>query len=204
MRLHRLALLGILFGLTGTALAAGAAADGDVLHSSWLDTHASPAQSFFQYANGGWVKSHPIPAAYSSWGTFNILQDRNEKIIRQLIQDAASAHAPLGSTEQKVGDFYASGMDEQLSNRVGVTALSPELDGISGITSIQGLEREVADLQMIGVDAMFGFGQMQDFKDSSRVIGVAGQGGLGLPDRDYYLKQDPKFKQIRAEYVAHV
>ena len=91
MRLHRLALLGILFGLTGTALAAGAAADGDVLHSGWLDRHASPAQSFFQYANGAWVKTNPIPAAYSSWGTFNILQDRNEKIIRQLIQDAASA-----------------------------------------------------------------------------------------------------------------
>jgi len=204
MRLHRLALLGILFSLTGTALAAGAAPDGDVLHSSWLDTHASPAQSFFQYANGGWVKSHPIPAAYSSWGTFDILQLRNEKIIRQLIQDAAAAHAPLGSTEQKVGDFYASGMDEKQTERVGVTPLSPELDGISGITDIPSLQREVAHLQMIGVDAMFGFGEMQDFKDSTKVIGVAGQGGLGLPDRDYYLKQDPKFKQIRTQYVAHV
>src|SRR6185437_175153 len=204
MRLHRFALLGIFFGLTGTALAAGVAPDGDGLHSSWLDTHASPAQSFFEYANGGWVKSNPIPAAYSSWGTFNILQLRNEKIVRQLIQGAANAHAPLGSTEQKVGDFYASGMDEKLIDRVGVTALSPELDGISGITSLQGLQREVAHLQMIGVDAMFGFGQMQDFKNSTQVIGVAGQGGLGLPDRDYYLKQDPKFKQIRAAYVAHV
>ena len=204
MRLLRLALLGILFSSTGTALAAGAAPHGDVLHSSWLDTHASPAQSFFQYANGGWVKSNPIPAAYSSWGTFDILQLRNEKIIRQLIQDAAAAHAPLGSTEQKVGDFYASGMDEKQSDRVGVTPLSPELDGISGITDIPSLQREVAHLQMIGVDAMFGFGEMQDFKDSTKVIGVAGQGGLGLPDRDYYLKQDPKFKQIRTQYVAHV
>jgi putative endopeptidase len=204
MRLHHLALLGIFFGLTGAALAAGAAADSDVLHASWRDTHASAAQSFFQYANGGWVKTHPIPAAYSSWGTFNILQDRNEKIIRQLIQDAAGAHAQPGSTEQKVGDFYASGMDEKLIDRIGVTALSPQLDGISGITSLQGLQQEVAHLQMIGVDAMFGFGQMQDFKDSTKVIGVAGQGGLGLPDRDYYLKQDPKFKQIRAAYVAHV
>jgi putative endopeptidase len=204
MRLHRLALLPILVALSGAALAAGAAAPGDALHLSWRDTRANPAQNFYEFANGGWQKSHPIPAAYSSWGAFNILQIRNEKIMRQLIEEAARAHAPPGSAAQKVGDFYASGMDELLINRLGVSPLSPELDGISGITSLAGLEREVAHLQMIGVDAMFGVGEMQDYKDSSRVIGVAGQGGIGLPDRDYYLKQDPKFKQIRAEYVAHV
>src|SRR6185437_4250110 len=93
---------------------------------------------------------------------------------------------------------------EKLIERVGVSALSPELDGIAGIKDLADLQREVAHLQMIGVDAMFGFGEMQDFKDSTRVIGVAGQGGIGLPDRDYYLKQDPKFKQIRTEYVAHL
>ena len=204
MRLNRLAALGILLGLSGTALAGGGSVDGDTLHQSWLDTRANPAQSFFEYANGGWQKSHPIPAAYSSWGTFNILQVRNEKIIRQLIQDAARAHAPLGSTEQKVGDFYASGMDEKQIDRVGIGPLSPELDGIAGIRNLSDLQKEVAHLQMIGVDAMFGFGEMEDFKNSSQVIGVAAQGGLGLPDRDYYLKQDPKFKSIRAAYVAHV
>ena len=204
MRPHRLSLLGILVGLSAAALAAGATADGDSLHSSWLDESASPAQSFYQFANGGWQKSHPIPAAYSSWGTFNILQVSNEKIIRQLIEDAAKAHAAPGSTEQKVGDFYASGMDEKQIDRVGVSPLSPELDAIAGISNLSDLERVVAQLQMIGVDAMFGFGEMQDFRDSTQVIGIAAQGGLGLPDRDYYLKQDPKFKQIRAEYVAHV
>ncbi|MGH8300753.1 MAG: M13 family metallopeptidase, partial [Steroidobacteraceae bacterium] len=189
MRFHHLALLGILSGLSGAALAAGAAVDASALHLSWLDTQVSPAQSFFGFANGGWQKSHPVPAAYSSWGTFNILQVRNQKIIRQLIGDAAKAHAPEGSTEQKVGDFYASGMDEKLIERVGVSALSPELDGIAGIKNLPDLQRQVAHLQMIGVDALFGFGEMQDFKDSTRVIGVAGQGGIGLPDRDYYLKQ---------------
>src|SRR6185312_4066529 len=128
MRLNRLAVLGILFGLSGTALAAGAAADVDALHPAWLDTHVSPGQNFYQYANGGWQKSHPIPAAYSTWGTFNILQVRNQKITRQLIEDAAKAHAAPGSAEQKVGDFYASGMDEKLINRVGIGPLSPELD----------------------------------------------------------------------------
>jgi putative endopeptidase len=204
MRLERLAVLGILLGLSAAALAAGARKTGDALHTDWLDSHASPAQNFFQYANGGWQKSHPIPAAYSSWGTFNILQIHNETIIRRLIENAAKAHAAPGSSAQKVGDFYASGMDEKLINRVGLSPLSPELDGIAGIRNVPDLEREVAHLQMIGVDAMFRFGQMQDFADSSKVIGLAAQGGLGLPDRDYYLKQDPKFRQIRTEYVAHV
>ncbi|MFZ0500051.1 MAG: M13 family metallopeptidase [Steroidobacteraceae bacterium] len=204
MRLHRLALLGILFGLSGAALAAGTPVNNDPLHPSWLDTGVSPAQSFFQYANGGWRKSHPIPAAYSSWGTFNILQVQNEKITRQLIQDAAQGHAAPGSAAQKVGDFYASGMNEKLIDQVGLGPLSPELDSIAAVKDLPGLEREVAHLQMIGVDAMFGVGEMQDYKNSNQVIGVAGQGGLGLPDRDYYLKQDPKSKQIRAEYLAHL
>jgi putative endopeptidase len=204
MRPHRLAILGICLGLSTAALPANAPVDGDSLHASWLDRNVSPTQSFYGFANGSWQKTHPIPAAYSSWGTFNILQVRNEQTIRQLIESAAKAHAAPGSTEQKVGDFYASGMDVKLIERVGVNPLSPELDGINGINSLKDLEREVAHLQMIGVDAMFGFGEMQDFKDSTQVIGIAAQGGLGLPDRDYYLKQDPKFKQIRAEYVAHV
>jgi putative endopeptidase len=205
MRLQRLALLGMMcFGLSGAALAAGATAAGDALHTGWLDTHASPAQNFYQYANGGWQKSHPIPAAYSSWGTFNILQIRNEKVIRQLIETAAKEHAAPGSTTQKVGDFYASGMDQKLIDRVGLSPLSPELDGIASIRNLADLQQEVAHLQMIGVDAMFGIGQMQDYENSSKVIGIAAQGGLGLPDRDYYLKQDPKFKQIRAAYVTHV
>ncbi|HEX4268801.1 MAG TPA: M13 family metallopeptidase [Steroidobacteraceae bacterium] len=205
MRLNRLAaLLWISLGLSGVALAAGAPVDGDPLHPDWIDTHVGPAQNFYQYANGGWVKSHPIPAAYSSWSTFHVLQIHNEKVIRQLIQAAANTHAASGSAEQKVGDFYASGMDEKLIDRVGVGALSPELDGIGGVRNLADLQREVAHLQMIGVDAMFGVGEMQDFKDSTRTIGVAGQGGIGLPDRDYYLKQDPKSKGIRAQYVAHV
>ncbi len=205
MRLQRLALLGMFIALSGPALAAGAApASVDALHLDWLDTQASPARNFFEYANGGWQKRHPIPAAYSSWGTFNILQIRNEKIIRQLIEQAARTPAALGSAEQKVGDFYASGMDRKLIDRLGVSPLSPELDAIGAISSISGLQREVAHLQMIGVDAMFGIGEMQDFENSSRVIGIATQGGIGLPDRDYYLEQTPKFRQIRAEYVSHI
>jgi putative endopeptidase len=204
MRLNRPALVGIFLGLSAVVLAAGAAQADDALHRSWLDTRASPAQNFFKFANGGWQASHPIPPAYSTWGTFNVLQDRNQKIIRRLIENAARAHAAPGGTEQKVGDFYASGMDTRLIDQLGIGPLSPELDGIAAVRTLADLEREVAHLQMIGVDAMFGIGKMQDFKNSSQVIGVAGQGGLGLPDRDYYLKPDPKFKQIRTAYLAHL
>jgi putative endopeptidase len=204
MRVYRFALLGILFGLSGSALAAGAATEADALHSSWLDTSVSPSQNFYEFANGGWQKSHPIPAAYPSWGTFSVLQIRTQKELRRLIEEAANGHPAPGSAEQKVGDFYASGMDASLIERVGASPLAPEFKSIADVSSLAGLEQEVAHLQRIGVDAMFGFGQMQDYNDSSRVIGVAGQGGIGLPDRDYYLKQDPKSKQIRAEYLAHV
>ena len=204
MRLDRIALLALLFGFAGMALAAGAPEAGAALHLDWRDTKVSPARNFFTYANGGWQKRHPIPAAYSAWGTFNILEIRNERIIRRLIEEAAKAHASAGSAQQKVGDFYASGMDTGLIDRLGIGPLSPELDAINGISSLAQLQREVAHLQMIGVDAMFGIGQMQDYENSTRVIGVAGQGGIGLPDRDYYLKRTPKFRQIRAEYVAHI
>ncbi len=117
--------LGILCVLSGAALAAGTAPETTRCTRAGSTPHVSPAQNFYQYANGGWRKSHPIPAAYSSWSTFNILQIRNEKIIRQLIQNAAKAHAPPGSAAQKVGDFYASGMDEKLIDRVGVGAALP-------------------------------------------------------------------------------
>jgi putative endopeptidase len=175
------------------------------LHLNWLDTSINPAKNFFEYANGGWQKANPIPPAYSRWGTFNILAKQNQETIRQILEDAAKdKHAKPGSITQKVGDFYASGMDEAAINKAGITPLAPEFKRIADISNLNELQSDIAHLQMIGVDALFNFGQMQDFKDSSKVIGAAFQGGLGLPDRDYYLKDDAKFKQIRADYVAHI
>ncbi len=203
MRPHRSILISLLAALPAAATAAGGGAV-EALHLNWLDKSVSPAQNFFQYADGGWRKTHPIPAAYSSWGTFYILEIDNERTIRAILQKAAQAHARPGSTLQKVGDFYASGMDTALINREGVKPLGPEFARIAAVKTLPELEREVAHLQMIGVDAMFDIGEMQDFKNSSKVIGIASQGGIGLPDRDYYLKPGPKFEQIRAEYVAHL
>ncbi|HET7675851.1 MAG TPA: M13 family metallopeptidase, partial [Gammaproteobacteria bacterium] len=205
------------------------AAEAEALHLDWLNKSVSPADNFFEYANGGWQKNNPIPAEYSRWGTFNVLQIQNQQIIKGILEDAAKAKARAGSTEQKVGDFYASGMDTAAIEKTGAKPLAPEFKRIDGIKNLAGLQREIAHLQLIGVDAMFGFGSMQDFKNSSKVIGAAFQGGLGLPDRDYYLKtveacktparkndkaaksayescvaQARKFQKVREAYVAHV
>ncbi|MDE2091399.1 MAG: M13 family metallopeptidase [Gammaproteobacteria bacterium] len=175
------------------------------LNLDWLDRSVNPAQNFYGYANGGWQKANPIPPAYSRWGTFNILQNENEDAIHQILEDAAkNTQAQPGSDLQKIGAFYFSGMDEAAINQAGIKPLEPELDRINKIYDLKQLQTEIAHLQMIGVDALFGMGQMQDFKDSTKVIGVVGQGGLGLPDRDYYLKKDPKFAKIRELYEQHI
>ena len=211
MRLGRHVLLGALAAVMGTllgyvsAVGAAPAASDTGLNVDWIDKSADPAKDFFAYANGGWQKANPIPAAYARWGTFNVLNKQNQDVIHGILDDLAKDKAlKAGSTEQKVGDFYASGMDEQAIEAAGITPLKPEFDRIAAIKDNAGLQAEIAHLQMIGVDALFGFGQMQDFKDSTQVIGVAAQGGLGLPNRDYYLKSEPTFKAARSAYLGHV
>ena len=201
MRFNRSILLGV---LCAASLAAVADTSNAGLHLDWLDKSGDPSKDFFSYANGGWQKQNPIPAAYSRWGTFAVLSKENQEVIRQILEDSAKAKNAPGSTEQKVGDFYAAGMDERAIDAAGIKPLQSEFAAIDAIKDQAGLQREMAHLHMIGVDVMFNFGQMQDFKDSSKVIGAAFQGGLGLPDRDYYLKDDAKFKQVRDAYVTHI
>lgn len=177
----------------------------DALHLDWIDTKVSPAQDFYTYANGNWQKNNPIPPEYASWGSFHIVNEKVQKIIHQmLIKASEDTKAKPGSIEQKVGDFYYSGMDEKSINQLGITPLKPEFARIDAVKTLPDLQKELIHLHEIGVDAIFGFGSMQDFKDSTSMIGALMQSGLGLPDRDYYLKDDAKFKQIREAYVKHV
>ena len=170
-----------------------------------LDRSANPCISFFQFADGGWVAKHPIPPAYSSWGTFNDLLDHNQAVLHQILDEAAAnKDAAPGSNEQKIGDYYASCMNEAEIEKEGVTPLEPEFKRIRDISNPGQLEAEVARLQSMGVGVMFRFGSTQDYKDSTQVIGIAGQGGLGLPDRDYYVNPDGRSQKIRAAYVTHV
>jgi putative endopeptidase len=164
-----------------------------------------PGDNFYKYANGKWQQQNPIPPAYSRWDTFEVLQKHNDEMIKNLIMSAADNHAASnGSIEQKIRDFYLSGMDEKSINKAGIAPLQPEFKRISAINNLADLQSVISHLQMLGVNALFGFSQMQDFKDSRQVIGVASQGGLGLPDRDYYLKNEDKFKKIREIYLHHI
>lgn len=175
------------------------------LHLDWLDKSVSPSRDFYGFANGSWQKNNPIPADYATWGSFNLVNEKVQSIIHEmLIKASENTKAVAGSVEQKIGDFYFSGMNEKEINKLGVTPLNDEFAKISAINSLLDLQKEITHLHQIGVDALFGFGSMQDFKDSTLMIGAVMQGGLGLPDRDYYLKDDPKFKLIRTAYVAHI
>src|SRR6266850_1655680 len=161
-----------------------------------LDKTCKPCDDFYQFAMGGWMKSNPIPPEYSSWGTFTQLADKNQQHLRQILDDAVNAQTAAGSNEQKIGDFYASCMDTTAIDAAGTKPLEPELARIRGINNLADLEAEAELLHRKGVGALFRFSSNQDAKDSTRVIGGAVQGGLGLPEREYYLKEDDKSKQL--------
>lgn len=199
-------ILTVMLGLANsTILAANPDNAEGSLYLDWIDSKISPTQDFFAYANGSWQKKNPIPPDYSSWGSFNILQEKVQDQIHQMISAAAKdSQAKPGSITQKVGDFYYSGMDEELINKSGIEPLKSEFAGIEEIKNLADLQKQITHLHLIGVDVLFGFGSMQDFKNSQEMIAAAMQGGLGLPDRDYYLKEDKKFQKIRTAYVQHV
>jgi len=177
----------------------------DFIHPSWLDTSVDPLKDFYNYANGGFLKANEIPPAYPMWGHTMILNEDNNAFVRKVLEAAAADHtAPAGSELRKLGDFYASGVDEAAVNKAGITPLRVELQHIAALRSTKQLPALLAHLQSIGVNAAFGVGQMQDFTDSTQVIAAIDQAGLGLPDRDYYLKDDARFAAIREFYQGHV
>jgi putative endopeptidase len=170
-----------------------------------LDKSCKPCDDFFKFANGGWIEHNPIPAAYPRWGNFNKLDEQNQSKLREILEDAAKpGKAAKAGNEKKIGDFYASGMDTDRIEAEGVKPLAAEFARIDQINDLPSLQSAIAHLQSLGVRAPFGFGARQDFKNSTQVIGQAGEAGLGLPDRDYYLKDDEKSKQVRDAYAAHV
>jgi putative endopeptidase len=190
-------------------LGAGAAADvqgtraEQALHLSWIDRDVDPAHDFYRWAVGGWQRQNPIPPEYSRWGTFDVLRRQTEDVLRGILERAAAdTQATAGSIEQKIGDFYASGMDEAAVDAAGLMPLVPELARLEEVTTRDDIEGAIAHLATIGVEAGFSFGQMTDFKNSDVSIGAAFQGGLGLPDRAFYL--EPGFVAVRDAYAAHV
>src|SRR5713101_4241579 len=169
-----------------------------------LDKTCKPCDDFYQFAMGGWMKSNPIPPEFSTWGTFTQLADKNQQNLKQILDAAVSAKAAPGSNEQKIGDFYASCMDTTAIVAAGTKPLEPELARIAEIKSLADLHVVTEYLHRRGVGALFRFNSAQDAKDSTQVIGTAFQGGLGLPEREYYLKVDDKSNQLREDYTKRV
>jgi putative endopeptidase len=168
-------------------------------------TTCKACEDFYQYANGGWIAKNEIPPAFSSWGITSPLREKNIATLHEILEAAAkNGAAAKGSNEQKIGDFYASCMDEAKIEAAGAKPLTPELAAINNLKSSRDLPAMLAHLHSIGVPAIFGFGAGQDFKKSDSVIAITGQGGLGLPDRDFYLKDDEKSKRTRDAYVSHM
>ncbi len=186
------------------AASAPSSSGGHGLDPADMNLSAKACQDYYQFANGGWLKKNPIPPEYPSWGTFSELAERNRTAMRKILERLAKEKAAPGSEEQKIGDFYASCMDETAIEAAGAKPLAPELARIEKIQNLSDLRAELASLQTHGVGALFAFGSQQDRKNSNEVIAGAFQGGLGLPDRDYYTKTDNKSKELRAKYVEHV
>jgi predicted metalloendopeptidase len=168
-----------------------------------FDLSAKPQDDFYQYANGGWIKANPVPPAYSSWGAGRVLAEKNRDALHAILDRVAQAEKPT-AIEKLVGDFFASGMDEAAIDAAGLTPLQPEFDRIAALKSPADLPAALAHLHLYGVRASFFLTSEQDPKDTTMMITGGGQGGLGLPDRDYYFRDDEKSKKIRAAYVAHV
>src|SRR6266702_626789 len=138
---------------------------------------------------GGWMKANPLPPEYEIWGSFSQLADRNQKSLREILEAARSGKAPAGSNEQKISDFYASCMDGTSIDAAESKPIDPEMTQIAAVATLADFEAETARLHKQGVGVLFRFNATQDAKDSSQVIGAALQGGLGLPEREDYLKQ---------------
>ncbi len=191
---------------TGGSATAQAKAPPPLIDESAMDKSADPCTDFYQYACGGWLKKTPIPEDRSLWGRgFSEIYQRNEALLHDILEKDARGEAdPADPFAQKVGDFYATCMDEEKAETASLATLRSELAKIDAIRDNKGLAAEVAFLQARGARAFFGFGSQQDFKDATHVIGGLDQGGLGLPDRDYYLKDDQRSKDLRTLYQDHV
>ena len=183
----------------------GGAGKGRGFDKARMDETVAACTDFYQYANGNWLKTTEIPGDQPFWGSFNILNESNRATLRTILEEAArNAKAKAGSNEQKIGDFYATCTDEAKREAEGAKPLAPYLARIDKVSDLKGLNALITEFHKAGLPALFGFGSIPDFKNSSMVIAAAGQGGLSLPTKEYYTKTDETSVKQRAAFVQHV
>jgi len=174
------------------------------LDRSLMDPSVDPCVDFYRYACGNWAKLHPIPSDSPNSDQFYNLEQYNRQVLRGILEKAAAGGADRDADTQKIGDYYASCMDDEAIQRKGLAPLHDELARIDKLTGKDQLPELLAHYQLINVNAFLGFGSQTDFSDARRMIAAVGQGGLGLPEKDYYFRTGDKDKQIRDQYVQHV
>jgi putative endopeptidase len=175
------------------------------LSAANMDTTVNPGDDFYHYANGSWLKNNPIPAEYSRYGAFEVLEEENYKQLKQIFDEAsADKNAAAGSVNQKIRDFYNSGMDTVTIDKNGIEPLKAELAQADAMASVADIQKMIISQHSTGNYPLFYLFSSQDEKNSNNVIAMAYQGGLGLPDRDYYLNDDARSKEIRTAYVKHM
>lgn len=170
-----------------------------------IDQTVKPGEDFYKYANGTWLKNNPIPAEYSRYGVFEVLNEQNYNAQKELLEAASNdTKAAKGTNRQKIGDYYSSGMNVKKIDKEGITPLKEELAKIEKLVTILDVQAEIAHLQTLSIYPLFIFYGSADDKNSDMMIANLRQGGLGLPDRDYYVSDDEQSKEIRAEYLKHI
>ena len=190
---------GLVFSAVVSAQSVSSSASGIDIQS--IDPAVNPCDNFYQYACGNWIKANPVPPQYSRWGRFNELADHNQQVLREILEDSV-AHTKRSAVDQKIGTFYGSCMDETAIDKAGYTPIKPALDRIRSLKSKADLSVEVARLHAQFIDGFFRFNSMPDPDNARMTIADVDQGGLGLPDKSYYI--DEKDAEKREKYVALV